>query len=198
MTVGASDIAQEDLTRMTNNTAPARAIFGGGCFWCVEAVFKDLRGVSSVKPGYAGGHVDHPSYEAVCTGRTGHAEAVEIAFDPDEISYADLLRVFFTTHDPTTVDAQGNDIGPQYRSVVFALDDGQAETARRVRDEIDAEGIWPAPIVTEIAGPAHFWEAEAKHHDYFARNPESGYCRVVVAPKVAKARKLYRDRLKAA
>ncbi|GBQ68981.1 methionine sulfoxide reductase A [Ameyamaea chiangmaiensis NBRC 103196] len=175
-----------------------KALLGAGCFWCVEAVFKDLRGVEAVLPGYAGGTLDTPSYEAVCTGRTGHAEVVEIRFDPQQISYADLLRVFFTTHDPTTRDRQGNDVGTQYRSVIFALDDEQRRTAEAVRAEIDAEAIWPAPIVTTIEGPAHFWVAEDKHHDYFALNPLTGYCQAVVAPKVAKARKLFRDRLKTA
>jgi len=172
------------------------AIFGGGCFWCVEAVFTDFRGVKAVRPGYAGGTTETPSYEAVCTGRTGHAEVVEIVFDPQVISYADLLGVFFTTHDPTTPDRQGNDIGTQYRSVIITTNDEQRKTAEQVKQEIDAEKIWPDPIVTEITGPARFWNAEEKHHDYFARNPDAGYCRVVVAPKVAKARKLYRDRLK--
>jgi len=175
-----------------------KALLGAGCFWCVEAIYKDLRGVSAALPGYAGGHTENPRYKAVCSGDTGHAEVVEVTFDPAEISYADILRVFFTTHDPTTRDRQGNDIGTQYRSVVFALDDAQRETALKVRAEIEAEHIWPAPIVTEIEGPAHFWVAEAEHHDYFEQNPFSGYCQAVVAPKVAKARKLYRDRLKAA
>jgi peptide-methionine (S)-S-oxide reductase len=173
------------------------ALLGGGCFWCVEAVFKDMRGVITVLPGYAGGTVENPYYAAVCTGRTGHAEVAQITFDPAEMSYADLLRIFFTTHDPTTKDRQGNDIGPQYRSVIFARDAAQRASAEAVGAEIDASGIWPAPIVTEIAGDAHFWVAEDEHHDYFAHHPDAGYCRVVVAPKVAKARKIFRDRLKA-
>ena len=172
-------------------------LLGAGCFWCVEAVFTGLRGIISADPGYAGGHVDNPSYEAVCTGNTGHAEVVKVVFDPEEISLHDILRVFFTTHDPTQLNRQGNDVGTQYRSVIFAADPAQDAIAREVTQEIAASGIWPAPIVTEIAGPAVFWEAEEKHHDYFARNPETAYCSAVVAPKVAKARKMYRDRLKA-
>jgi len=170
-------------------------LLGAGCFWCVEAVFTGLRGIISADPGYAGGHVDNPSYEAVCTGNTGHAEVVQVAFEPHEISLHDILRVFFTTHDPTQLNRQGNDIGTQYRSVIFG-DTEQQRVAQAVKDEITAEQIWPAPIVTTIEGPVHFWRAEEKHLDYFARNPETAYCAAVVAPKVAKARKLYRDRLK--
>ncbi|AOX16991.1 peptide-methionine (S)-S-oxide reductase MsrA [Kozakia baliensis] len=181
-----------------NDTTLETALIGGGCFWCTEAIFQSLRGVVQVLPGYAGGRRENPSYEQVCTGTTGHAEVVEIKFNPAEISYADLLRIFYTTHDPTTLNRQGNDVGTQYRSVIFALNDTQANTAREVTKEIVDAQIWPDPIVTELAGPTHFWEAEEKHHDYFARNPETGYCSAVVAPKVAKARKLYKDRLKSA
>ncbi|MFT8715594.1 peptide-methionine (S)-S-oxide reductase MsrA [Gluconobacter potus] len=176
-------------------TQQSSILLGAGCFWCVEAVFTGLRGIISAEPGYAGGSVDNPSYEDVCTGRTGHAEVVKVAFDPAEIGLEDVLRVFFTTHDPTQFNRQGNDVGTQYRSVIFG-DAAQQETARRVWDEIASEGIWPDPIVTSIEGPAHFWPAEEKHQDYFARNPQTAYCAAVVAPKVAKARKLYRDRLK--
>ncbi|MFT8612573.1 MAG: peptide-methionine (S)-S-oxide reductase MsrA [Gluconobacter oxydans] len=176
-------------------TQQSSILLGAGCFWCVEAVFTGLRGIISAEPGYAGGSVDNPSYEDVCTGRTGHAEVVKVVFDPAEIGLEDVLRVFFTTHDPTQLNRQGNDVGTQYRSVIFG-DAAQQETARKVRDEIASEGIWPDPIVTSIEGPAHFWPAEEKHHDYFARNPQTAYCAAVVAPKVAKARKLYRDRLK--
>lgn len=172
-------------------------ILGGGCFWCVEAIFKGLRGIITAKPGYAGGHTEHPQYKEVCTGHTGHTEVVELRFDPREISLEDILRVFFTTHDPTQLNRQGDDVGTQYRSVIFG-DEAQQAIARAIRDEIATQGIWNDPIVTAIEGPAHFWEAEADHHDYFARNPETAYCAAVVAPKVAKARKLYRDRLKPA
>jgi peptide-methionine (S)-S-oxide reductase len=172
------------------------AVLGGGCFWCLEAVFRDLKGVASVESGYAGGRVANPSYEAVCSGDTGHAEVVDIAFDPAVVSYADLLRVFFTIHDPTTRDRQGNDVGSQYRSVIFAQSDAQRATAEAVMREVAAEGLWPAPLVTELAGAAPFHRAEGYHQGYFERNPRQPYCMAVVAPKVAKFRKQYRDRLK--
>jgi peptide-methionine (S)-S-oxide reductase len=172
------------------------ATLGGGCFWCLEAVFKELRGVTSVTSGYAGGHLPNPSYKQVCTGTTGHAEVVQVRFDPAQLTYADLLRVFFTTHDPTTRDRQGNDIGPQYRSIILTHTAAQAVTAKMVMKEIADEQIWPAPIVTKIEPLMTFFPAEDEHHDYFARNPWSGYCQVVIAPKVMKFRKLYRDRLK--
>jgi peptide-methionine (S)-S-oxide reductase len=174
------------------------ATLGGGCFWCLEAVFKELRGVVSVASGYAGGHVDNPSYEAVCGKKTGHAEVVRVVFDPAELSYADLLRVFFTIHDPTTKDRQGNDVGPQYRSIIFAHSAAQDATAREVMAEVAAAGIYDDPIVTELVPEAPFWPAEPEHHDYFARNPWSGYCRAVVAPKVVKFRKIFADRVKRA
>jgi peptide-methionine (S)-S-oxide reductase len=174
------------------------ATLGGGCFWCLEAVYLGLRGVSHVMSGYAGGHVDNPSYEQVCGKRTGHAEVVQVTFDPAEVSYADLLRVFFTIHDPTTKNAQGADIGPQYRSIILTHDESQRATAEQVIAEIAAEGIWPGRIVTEIEPLKKFWPAEPEHHNYFARNPWSGYCRAVVAPKVQKFRKTFADRVKAA
>ena len=174
------------------------ATLGGGCFWCLEAVYLGLRGVGLVMSGYAGGHVDNPSYEQVCGKQTGHAEVVQVSFDPAELSYADLLRVFYTIHDPTTPDRQGNDVGPQYRSVIFTHDDAQRAAAEAVTAEIAASGIWGGRIVTEILPLVKFWPAEAEHHDYFNRNPWSGYCRAVVAPKVQKFRKSFADRLKAA
>jgi peptide-methionine (S)-S-oxide reductase len=174
------------------------ATLGGGCFWCLEAVFKDLRGVKRVKSGYAGGDVPNPTYKQVCGGRTGHAEVVQVAFDPAEVSYADLLRVFFAIHDPTTKDRQGNDIGPQYRSIILTHSDAQRETAEAVMREIAEARLWPGPLTTEIQPLAAFWPAEPEHDDYFARNPWSGYCQVVVAPKVAKFRKQFTDRLKRA
>ncbi len=183
---------------MTEELATDLATLGGGCFWCLEAVFKDLRGVSAVKSGYAGGTVPDPTYKQVCTGRTGHAEVVQIRFDPAEISYADLLRMFFTIHDPTTKDRQGHDVGTQYRSVILTHSDAQAETARAVMAEIAAAKLWPAPLVTEIAPLATFYPAEPEHDDYFARNPWTGYCQAVVAPKVTKFRKSFADRLKRA
>lgn len=189
-------LGQTDRETDTMSATQETATLGGGCFWCLEAVFKELHGVSWVMSGYAGGHVANPSYKAVCTGSTGHAEVVQVKFDPAELSYADLLRVFFTIHDPTTVDRQGNDIGSQYRSIILTHSDAQAETARRVMAEIDGAGIWGRPLVTRIEPLAAFYEAEPEHHDYFARNPWSGYCQVVVAPKVAKFRKAFAQRLK--
>jgi peptide-methionine (S)-S-oxide reductase len=177
---------------MTN----AVAVLGGGCFWCLEAVFKDLRGVVAVQSGYAGGHVENPTYKEVCTARTGHAEVVRIDFDPAALSYADLLRVFFAIHDPTTPDRQGHDVGSQYRSIILAAGPEQHSIAVAVRDEITAEKLYRDQIVTEIAELTTFWPAEAEHEDYFARNPWSGYCQAVVAPKVVKFRKKFADRLK--
>lgn len=174
------------------------ATLGGGCFWCLEAVYKELNGVTSVMSGYAGGSVPNPTYKAVCSGRTGHAEVVQVKFDPDQLSYADLLRVFFTIHDPTTLNRQGNDVGTQYRSIILTHSDAQAETARAVMQEIAGAGIWDGKLVTEVEPLTTFYEAEPEHHDYFARNPWTGYCQVVVAPKVAKFRKSFSDRLKKA
>lgn len=172
------------------------ATLGGGCFWCLEAVFKELRGVTSVGSGYAGGHVANPSYKQVCGGMTGHAEVVQVHFDPAQVDYADVLRVFFTTHDPTTKDRQGNDVGTQYRSIILTSSDAQAATAKTVMQEIAAEKLYPAPLVTQIEPLTVFYPAEAEHDDYYARNPWSGYCQVVIAPKVAKLRKVFKDRLK--
>ena len=174
------------------------ATLGGGCFWCLEAVYLGLRGVTRVVSGYAGGQLANPSYEQVCGKRTGHAEVVQITFDSAEISYQDLLRVFFTIHDPTTKDRQGHDVGPQYRSIILTHDDDQRVAAAAVIAEIAAAGIWPGPIVTEVKPLEVFWPAEAYHQNYFARNPFQGYCQAVVAPKVAKFRKSFADRLKAA
>ena len=174
------------------------ATLGGGCFWCLEAVYLGMRGVSAVMSGYAGGHVDNPSYDAVCAKTTGHAEVVQITYDPGEASYEDLLRVFYTIHDPTTKDRQGHDVGPQYRSIILTHDGAQREAAERMIEEIGAAAIWPGPIVTEIVPLEEFWPAEEEHHNYFARNPWSGYCRAVVAPKVMKFRKTFADRMKPA
>ncbi len=176
----------------------ALATLGGGCFWCLEAVYQGVRGVTSVKSGYAGGHLANPSYEQVCTARTGHAEVVQITFDPAVVSYADLLRIFFTIHDPTTLNRQGNDVGTQYRSIILTHDEEQTATARAVIGEIEAAGLWPGKIVTEIEPLQQFWPAEAEHDDYFNRNPFSGYCRAVVAPKVQKFRRGFSHLMKAA
>ena len=169
------------------------ATLGGGCFWCLEAVYLELRGVHGVKSGYAGGHVANPTYEQVCGKKTGHVEVVEVTFDVTEITYAELLEVFFTIHDPTTKDRQGNDVGPQYRSAIFTH---SAEQERVAREQLDAaQAHWDAPIVTELRPLDHFWPAEKYHDDYYARNPQNPYCAAVVAPKVSKARKLFLDKL---
>ncbi len=172
-----------------------QATLGGGCFWCLDAVFRDLRGVSHVVSGYAGGQVARPSYEAVCTGRTGHAEVVQIDFDPATLSYDDLLRVFFAIHDPTTLNRQGHDAGTQYRSIILAHSPEQEATARAVIAEIAASGIWEEQIVTEVIPLAEFYPAEDYHQNYFAKNPNAGYCRAVVAPKVTKFRQAFLSRL---
>jgi len=172
------------------------ATLGGGCFWCLEAVYLGLRGVSAVMSGYAAGHVENPTYEEVCAKRTGHAEVVQITYDDAQLSFDDLLRVFFTIHDPTTKDRQGHDVGPQYRSIILTHNDDQRAAAERMIAEIAKAGIYDDPIVTELEPLVKFWPAEAEHHNYFARNPWSGYCRAVVAPKVVKFRKSFADRLK--
>ena len=167
------------------------ATLGGGCFWCLEAVFLELRGVSRVASGFAGGQVANPTYKQVCTGETGHVEVVQVAFDPHVISYEDLLRVFFTVHDPTTLNRQGHDVGTQYRSAIYTHHAAQHAAAERVRDEIAAAGIWPGRIVTEIAPLDAFYPAGPEHENYFARNPWSGYCQAVIAPKVLKFRQRF-------
>ena len=172
------------------------ATLAGGCFWCVEAVFDELRGVESVASGYTGGDVANPSYQQVCTGRTGHAEAIEIRFDPQVVSYRELLEVFFTVHDPTTLNRQGADVGSQYRSAIFYHTPEQKEIAEATIRALDEEKIWDAPVVTQIAPAAEFYPAEDYHQEYFANNPSQPYCRAVVAPKVAKFRQKFLARLK--
>jgi peptide-methionine (S)-S-oxide reductase len=187
------------IAMTVTNPPPANtqiAVLGGGCFWCLEAVFDELAGVRSVESGYAGGRDPNPTYEEVCSGRTGHAEVVRITFDPAVLSFRDLLTVFFTIHDPTTRDRQGNDVGTQYRSVVFCQTPEQREIAESVIAELSVAGLWQRPIVTEIAGAAPFCVAEGYHQEYFARNASQPYCAVVVAPKVAKFRKHFTERLK--
>jgi peptide-methionine (S)-S-oxide reductase len=172
------------------------AVLGGGCFWCLEAVFDEIEGVRSVESGYAGGRTVNPGYDAVCSGATGHAEVVRVTFDPAELSYRDLLTVFFTIHDPTTPNRQGNDVGTQYRSVIFCQTPQQRATAESVIADLAAGGLWTKPIVTEIAGADPFYEAERHHQEYYARNAGQPYCALVVAPKVAKFRKYFTERLK--
>ncbi len=173
------------------------ATLGGGCFWCLEAVFEQLKGVETVVSGYAGGFVERPTYEQVCSETTGHAEVVQVTFDPAVLSYRDLLEVFFSIHDPTTKDRQGNDVGSQYRSVVFHHTPEQKATAEQVMRDLADRKLWADPLVTELEPFAEFWPAEAYHQGYFRRNPNQGYCRVVVSPKVAKFRKTWAARLKA-
>jgi len=172
------------------------ATLAGGCFWCLEAVYDDLKGIVDVVSGYTGGHVPDPSYQEVCGGRTGHAEVVQITFDPQEISFRQILEVFFTIHDPTTLNRQGADVGNQYRSAIYYHSPEQEQIARQVIAEIQAAGIWSDPLVTEVTALSTFYPAEDYHQEYFRRNPYQGYCRAVIAPKVAKFRQKYMDSLK--
>jgi peptide-methionine (S)-S-oxide reductase len=185
---------QFEGSRTTNGKEVAT--LAGGCFWCLEAVYEQLKGVESVVSGYSGGRVENPSYREVCTGRTGHAEVVQITYDPDVVSFKDLLEVFFTIHDPTTLNRQGADVGEQYRSAIFYHDEKQKETAEQVIQEIEEKGIWQNPIVTEVTPIDTFYLAEDYHQEYYRNNPYQPYCQAVIAPKVAKFRKYYFDRLK--
>lgn len=178
---------------MTNGISEV-ALLGGGCFWCLDAVYRQMRGVLGVECGYAGGRQADPCYEQVCAGASGHAEVVRIEFDPGQIGYRDLLEVFFTIHDPTTPNRQGNDVGSQYRSVIFCQDARQQATARQVVAEM--ANVWDAPIITELLPATPYYRAEDEHQDYFRQHPLQGYCAFVVEPKVAKFRKMFADRLK--
>jgi peptide-methionine (S)-S-oxide reductase len=171
-------------------------VLGGGCFWCTEAVFDRVRGIVDVENGYANGHLEHPSYEDVCTGQTGHAEVVKLEFDPAVIGLRDVLLIFFGTHDPTTLNRQGNDVGTQYRSGIYTGSAAQAETARALLQELREEGAYDAPIVTEVEPLSSYWSAEDYHQDYFAKHPNQGYCAFVVGPKVQKFRKAFSRWLK--
>jgi len=171
------------------------ATFGAGCFWCVEAVFQQLKGVNSVVSGYSGGRVENPTYEQVCTGRTGHAEVCQIEYDQEQMSYEELLEVFFNTHDPTTLNRQGNDIGTQYRSVIFYHNEEQREAAEKAKAELDESGAWKNPIVTDIAPLEYFFGAEDYHQDYFRRNPNQRYCQLVIKPKLDKFERVFRLKL---
>jgi peptide-methionine (S)-S-oxide reductase len=180
-----------------NGSAMEVATLGGGCFWCLEAVYQELRGVEKVESGYSGGHVPNPTYRAVCSETTGHAEVVQVTFDPSVVSYKDILEVYFTIHDPTTLNRQGADVGTQYRSVIFYHDDEQRRAAEGVISDLQSEGIWSDPIVTEVEPFDEFYVAEDYHQDYFRNNGFQPYCQVIIAPKVAKFRKEHLDRLKA-
>jgi len=178
------------------NTNLHTATLAGGCFWCLEAVYDEIKGVHSVESGYAGGHMDNPSYRAVCNGDTGHAEVVQVHFDPNVVSYHDLLNVFFAIHDPTTMNRQGGDVGTQYRSAIFYHDDEQKKIAEELIKDLNVQKIWDRPIVTEVAKLDKFYMAEDYHQEYFARNPYQPYCQAVVAPKVSKFRKHFLEMLK--
>lgn len=177
------------------NPENSQITLAGGCFWCTEAAFEQLDGVVSVRPGYMGGRDPAPTYEKVCSGTTGHAEVVHIEFDPAKITLDTLLTVFFTIHDPTTLNRQGHDVGSQYRSAIFCYDDAQLAAARAMIAKLDAEGHWPEPIVTEVSPATQFFVAEDYHHQYFRKNPYQGYCQAVVAPKALKVRKAFADLL---
>jgi peptide-methionine (S)-S-oxide reductase len=180
-----------------NGSAREVATLGGGCFWCLEAVYLELRGVEKVVSGYSGGDVPNPTYREVCSETTGHAEVVQVTFDPEVVSYRDILEVYFTIHDPTTLNRQGADVGTQYRSVIFYHDEEQKRVAEEVISDLESEGIWSNPIVTEVTPLDEFYVAEDYHQDYFRNNGFQPYCQVIIAPKVAKFRKEHIDRLKA-
>lgn len=186
----------ENKTQDANEAVAEVATLGGGCFWCIEAALKQLEGVRSAVSGYAGGHVDNPRYDDICRGDSGHAEVVRFEFDPAQIDYRTLLLAFFTAHDPTTLNRQGNDVGEQYRSVIYTHSELQTKIARELIEELDAQHIWPEPIITQVLPAPQFWPAEAYHQDYFAHNPQLPYCAVVVAPKVVKLRKSFGDRIR--
>ena len=191
--------AVENESKQANGTGNIKTVtFGGGCFWCVEAVFEELEGVSSVESGYAGGTLDAPTYEEVCTGTTGHAEVCQIHYDASRIDFTELLEVFFKTHDPTTLNQQGADRGTQYRSVVFYHDKQQKDMAEKYIGLLEKKGVWNTPIVTELTPLPKYFPAEEYHQNYFKRNPFQGYCRVVINPKVKKFRASFRDKLKSA
>lgn len=186
-------------TTLMNEPIPAKTdtiTLGAGCFWCIEAVFLELKGVVSVTSGYMGGHTKNPTYKDICTGQTGHAEVARIVYDPEVISLDQILEVFWMTHDPTTLNRQGADVGTQYRSVVFHANEEQRALAQRYKEELDRSGAFPAPIVTEISPISVFYEAEDYHQNYYALNGEQGYCRMVIRPKLEKFRKVFADRLR--
>jgi len=191
-----SGVFMTDEIRAEDSSAVAKATFGGGCFWCTEAVYAEIRGVKSVTSGYTGGRIPNPNYKQVCSGLTGHAEAVEIEYDPAVVPYEKLLEIFFATHDPTTLNRQGADVGTQYRSAIFCHDDTQKEIAKNVIEKLNESKVFPSPIVTTLEKAKVFYAAESYHQDYFANNGYQPYCQAVVAPKVAKVRKVFKELLK--
>lgn len=197
--------SQDKKVTNTNNKAKMEtqtndkmdsAILGAGCFWCVEAVFQRVPGVKEIISGYSGGQVDNPSYEAVCSGSTGHAEVIKLVYNPEEVSFATLLSVFWQTHDPTTLNRQGNDIGTQYRSAIFYLNEEQKSIAEKLKSDLDASGAFRAPIVTEISAYTNFFPAEEYHQNYYNQNSSQGYCRYVIAPKLEKFEKVFGDQFR--
>jgi peptide-methionine (S)-S-oxide reductase len=191
-----SAIKKDGKNIMEQNTKLEKATFGEGCFWCSQAIFERVKGVESVYAGYSGGTTNDPNYEEVCTGRTGYAEVVQITYDPKEVSYDELLKIFWKTHDPTTLNKQGNDVGTQYRSVIFYHNDEQKEKAEHYKKALDESGAYSDPIVTQIVPFTKFYKAEEYHQDYFAKNPAQGYCSLVIAPKVEKFEKVFKEQLK--
>jgi peptide-methionine (S)-S-oxide reductase len=191
-----TELMAEQLESLDLKPLPKLATFGGGCFWCTEAVFQQLDGVEKVVSGYSGGHVEDPTYEEVCDGDTGHAEVIQITYDPAKISFAELLEVHWKTHDPTTVNRQGNDYGPQYRSAVFYHDDEQRKEAEHYKEKLAESGAFSAPVVTEITAFTNFYPAEKYHQNYFMDNPNQGYCAAIIRPKVEKFREAFAEKLK--
>ena len=186
--------SETDINKNMENLQ--KATFGSGCFWCTEAVFERLNGVYKVVSGYAGGTVENPTYEEVCSGTTGHAEVTQITYDPKVITYDELLEVFWKTHDPTTLNRQGNDVGTQYRSVIFYHNEEQKQLAEKYKEELNKSGAWDKPLVTEISPLTNFFSAEGYHQNYYENNPNQGYCAFVIAPKVEKFEKVFKDKLK--
>jgi len=195
MTAAENTLGQESEEE-TNVSSMDTATFGAGCFWCVEAIFQELEGVESVISGYSGGTLDNPTYDDITTGTSGHAEVAQITFNPEKIGYMDLLMIFFQTHDPTSLNKQGNDFGPQYRSAIFYHNDEQKMMAEMTRNQLDATDTWDKPIVTEISGFKKFYKAEKYHQDYFTKNANIPYCQLVIQPKVDSFREMFKDKLK--
>jgi peptide-methionine (S)-S-oxide reductase len=187
---------KEEMNTQINLANMEQATFGAGCFWCVEAVFQRIKGVEKIVSGYAGGKTKNPNYKAVCTGETGHAEVCQITYDPSKVSFDELLEVFWKTHDPTTLNRQGNDVGTQYRSVIYYHNDAQKQLAEKYKKELDEVKAFDRPIVTEISPLPEFYVAEDYHQNYYNQNPDQGYCAFVIAPKVEKLRKVFKEKLK--
>lgn len=196
MEMNGSGLAKNSITMTTIGQKTEKATFAGGCFWCTEAIFDQVKGVISVESGYSGGFVKNPSYREVTRGSTGHAESIQVTYDPSVISYLELLEIFFKTHDPTTLNRQGADVGTQYRSAIFYHNDEQRKMAEDIIKELNNEQIWRDPIVTEVTAYTNFYKAEDYHQEYFANNPQQGYCRIVIQPKVEKFEKIFKDKLK--